>query len=49
MAIPDGIRQWRKAQRAERLARRVATAEDERLRWNEAITGKENNHMRVRA
>jgi len=37
MTIPDEIRQWRKAQRAELLARRVAVTADQRREWNEII------------
>ena len=36
--MPDDIRQWRKAQRAELLARRVAVAATRRSQCNETIT-----------
>lgn len=38
MAIPEELRQWRKAQRDELLARRIAASGADRQRWNEAIT-----------
>ncbi len=38
MAIPHDIRQWRNAQRAELLARRVAVPALQRQQWNQAIT-----------
>src|SRR5436190_3128904 len=34
----DEIRQWRKAQRAELIARRTAAPVEERRRWSDAIT-----------
>ena len=34
----DDIRQWRKAQRVELLARRTAAPADDRRQWNDAIT-----------
>jgi 5,10-methenyltetrahydrofolate synthetase len=37
MTIPEDIRQWRKAQRAELLARRVAATVAQRRQWNETI------------
>jgi 5-formyltetrahydrofolate cyclo-ligase len=38
MEIPHDLRQWRKAQRAELLARRVAVPAAQRRQWNETIT-----------
>ncbi len=38
MNMPDTIRQWRKARRAELLAQRGAVPTNERRAWNEAIT-----------
>lgn len=38
MTMPDSIKQWRKEQRTELLARRVAVATDQRRAWTEAIT-----------
>lgn len=38
MNVPDDIKQWRKARRAELLARRLAVAPAQRRQWNDAIT-----------
>lgn len=38
MTMPDHIKQWRKVQRAELLARRVAVPTEQRRVWNDAIT-----------
>src|SRR5438874_11021270 len=40
MAIPDEVRQWRKAQRARLLAAREAIPPEVRRAHNEAITGR---------
>jgi 5,10-methenyltetrahydrofolate synthetase len=38
MTIPDNIRQWRKEQRSDLLARRTAVTRAQHRQWNEAIT-----------
>jgi len=38
MTMPDSIKQWRKEQRTELLARRVAVGTDQRRAWTDAIT-----------
>jgi 5-formyltetrahydrofolate cyclo-ligase len=38
MTMPDRIKQWRKEQRSELLARRVAVARGQQRTWTEAIT-----------
>lgn len=38
MTIPDDVRQWRKAQRVELLARRIGVTAPRRRQWDAAIT-----------
>jgi len=38
MTIPDDVRQWRKAQRVELLARRIGVTAPQRRQWDAAIT-----------
>lgn len=38
MTMPDSIKQWRREQRIELLARRVAVTTDQRRAWTDAIT-----------
>jgi 5,10-methenyltetrahydrofolate synthetase len=38
MPVPDDIRQWRKARRAELIARRLAVTDAQRTEWTAAIT-----------
>ncbi len=38
MTMPDSIKQWRREQRAELLARRVAAGTDQRREWADAMT-----------